>query len=111
MATCILFTGYLRWAFNSWTEDPLKDSRFTSWPGGDTYQIYTGPRSSIRLEKLREGIQDYEKIQIILQDNSTSGIQRAEELKNFLTTINISELKQTKAQDMLQPGKKILNSE
>lgn len=105
------FTGYLRWAFNSWTVDPLKDSRFTSWPGGDTYQIYPGPRSSIRLEKLREGIQDYEKIQIILQDNSTSGIQRAEELKNFLTTINISELKQTKAQDMLQPGKKILNSE
>ncbi|WP_315821453.1 DUF4091 domain-containing protein [Paraflavitalea speifideaquila] len=53
--------GYLRWAFNSWTKEPLKDSRFTAWPGGDTYQVYPGPFSSIRFEKLIEGIQDHEK--------------------------------------------------
>ena len=59
------YSGYLRWAYNSWPENPLQDSRFRSWPAGDTYQIYPGPRSSVRFEKLREGIQDYEKIRII----------------------------------------------
>lgn len=61
------FNGYLRWAYNSWPANPLVDSRFPKhqWPGGDTYQIYPGPRSSIRFEKLIEGIQDYEKIRII----------------------------------------------
>ncbi len=41
------------------------DSRFITWPAGDTYQIYPGPLSSIRFEKLRDGIQDFEKIRII----------------------------------------------
>ena len=59
------YSGYLRWAYNSWPENPLKDSRFRAWPAGDTYQVYPGPRSSVRFEKLRDGIQDYEKIRII----------------------------------------------
>ena len=61
------FTGYLRWAYNSWPANPLRDSRFPKhpFPGGDTYQIYPGPRTSIRFEKLIEGIQDNEKIRII----------------------------------------------
>lgn len=50
------FTGYLRWAYNSWTKNPIIDSRFTAWPAGDTYQVYPGPMSSIRFEKLIEGI-------------------------------------------------------
>ncbi len=58
-------TGYLRWAFNSWTANPNADSRYTSWPAGDTYQIYPGPKSSIRFEKLIEGIQDFEKIHLL----------------------------------------------
>ena len=32
--------GYLRWAYNSWTADPVSDSRFTAWSGGDTYIVY-----------------------------------------------------------------------
>jgi hypothetical protein len=59
------YSCYLRMAYNSWPENPLKDSRFRSWPAGDTYQVYPGPKSSVRFEKLREGIQDYEKIRII----------------------------------------------
>ncbi len=57
--------GFLRWAYNSWTKNPEIDSRFRTWPGGDTYSIYPGPRSSIRFERLREGIQDAEKIRIL----------------------------------------------
>ncbi|HEY5368179.1 MAG TPA: DUF4091 domain-containing protein [Hanamia sp.] len=35
------------------------------WPSGDTYFVYPGGRSSIRFERLREGIQDYEKFKIL----------------------------------------------
>ena len=34
------YDGYLRWAVNSWTLDPLRDSRFRTWAAGDTYSIY-----------------------------------------------------------------------
>lgn len=59
------FTGYLRWAYNSWGENPLQDSRFRQWPAGDTYYVYPGFRSSIRFEKTIEGIQQYEKIEFL----------------------------------------------
>lgn len=59
------YDGYLRWAYNSWTKDPLKDSRFRSWAAGDTYLVYPEARSSIRFQRLKEGIQDFEKIQML----------------------------------------------
>ena len=59
------FDGFLRWSYNSWTEKPLQDSRFRTWPAGDTYIVYPNNRSSIRFETLREGIQDAEKIRIL----------------------------------------------
>ncbi len=59
------FDGFLRWAYNSWTENPLQDSRFRAWPAGDTYIVYPNNRTSIRFETLREGIQDAEKIRIL----------------------------------------------
>ena len=64
-AAAMGFDGFLRWAYNSWVEDPLFDTRFRTWPGGDTYFVYPGPRSSIRFERLVEGIQDFEKIKIL----------------------------------------------
>ncbi len=62
------YSGFLRWAYNSWVKDPLMDSRFRTWPAGDTYQVYPGSRSSIRFERLRDGIQDYEKIRILRKE-------------------------------------------
>lgn len=59
------YDGFLRWAYNSWPENPLQDSRFRTWSAGDTYIVYPGGRSSIRFERLREGIQDAEKIRIL----------------------------------------------
>ncbi len=59
------YNGVLRWAFNSWVENPLVDSRFRTWPAGDTYITYPQARSSIRYERLLEGVQDYEKIQVV----------------------------------------------
>ena len=59
------YDGVLRWAYNSWVENPLLDSRFRTWPAGDTFVVYPDARSSIRFERMREGIQDYEKAQIL----------------------------------------------
>lgn len=57
--------GYLRWALMSWVEQPLLDSRFISWAAGDTYLLYPGVRSSIRFERLRRGIQAFDKIRLL----------------------------------------------
>ena len=56
--------GYLRWAYNSWPEDPMTDSRFRAFTSGDTFIAYPLGRSSIRLERLVQGIQEYEKVRI-----------------------------------------------
>ncbi len=36
------FDGMLRWSYNSWTKNPLYDSRFRRFPAGDTYMVYPG---------------------------------------------------------------------
>lgn len=59
------YNGFLRWAYEAWPEDPVRDARFGSWPAGDCFLVYPGANSCIRFEKLREGIADYEKIRIL----------------------------------------------
>jgi len=54
--------GLLRWSFVNWPRDPLFDSSFGPFPAGDTFLIYPGPRSSVRWEMLRDGIEEAEKI-------------------------------------------------
>ncbi|WP_346238348.1 glycoside hydrolase domain-containing protein [Niabella insulamsoli] len=102
--------GFLRWAYNSWPKAPLKDSRFTAWPAGDTYQVYPGPLSSIRFEKLIEGIQDFEKINILLETYKTN--QQTEKLKALraaLATFNIDQLEKKSARQMVEAYKHLLN--
>ncbi|QNK61652.1 DUF4091 domain-containing protein [Pedobacter sp. PAMC26386] len=102
--------GYLRWAFNSWTKNPLVDSRFTAWPAGDTYQVYPGPLSSIRFEKLIEGAQDYEKIEQ-LRSSYLKNKQNKElsELNKALEIFEIKSLANTTADEMLIKVKPLLN--
>ncbi len=57
--------GFLRWAYNSWPEDPFFDSRFGPWPAGDTFLVYPGQISSVRFELLRKGIEEFEMIRIL----------------------------------------------
>ena len=57
--------------------------------------IYPGPRSSIRFERLREGIQDYEKIRILRQfvndkSNDQNVKDAAQELELSLAKIDFS---------------------
>lgn len=37
------YDGYLRWAVNSWTADPLRDSRFRTWAARRHLQHLSGP--------------------------------------------------------------------
>ena len=59
------YDGFLRWAYDSWTADPLRDTRHTKWAAGDCYLVYPDGRSSIRFERLREGFVDFEKLRIV----------------------------------------------
>ena len=59
------FDGMLRWAYNSWCENPVIDSRYGNWPAGDTFLVYPEGRSSIRFERLIDGIEVSEKVCIL----------------------------------------------
>ena len=85
--------GYLRWAYNSWTVDPEEDSRFTAWPAGDTYVIYPFSISSIRWERLVQGIQLFEKYKIKLAEAKADGDEeRVAELEKLLEDIDLKKI-------------------
>lgn len=104
------FTGYLRWAYNSWPKDPVHDSRFTAWPAGDTFLVYPGPMSSIRFEKMIEGIQDFEKIRILRDQFSKTGSEKdLKQLERILATFEIKNLETSPADKMIEEARHILN--
>ncbi|PRY01036.1 uncharacterized protein DUF4091 [Pontibacter ummariensis] len=103
------FTGYLRWAYNSWVENPLRDSRFRTWPAGDTYQVYPGPLTSVRFEKLVEGIQDYEKVRLLREEFSRTGNQsKLKELESILSPFELQVLANTPAETMVRTAKEAM---
>ncbi len=84
------YDGYLRWAYNSWTLDPLTDTRFRTWPAGDCFVVYPGGRGSVHFAKLTEGIQDFEKVRILRgqwqrEGNEAKLAALSEVLKGFTT--------------------------
>jgi len=66
------YDGFLRWAYDAWPQDPMRDARHTAWPAGDCFMVYPGGVSNIRFEKLREGIVDFEKMRILRELASKS---------------------------------------
>ena len=106
------FDGFLRWAYNSWPEDPVIDSRYIKWPSGDTYLIYPEARSSVRFERLREGIQDYEKLRIIREElamnPSADAATSLKKLNDFLALIDSNTLEHKSAAMLINRGKQIL---
>lgn len=102
------FDGFLRWAFNSWVKDPLRDSRFRAFGAGDCYQVYPGGRSSVRFERLIEGIQDFEKIQI-LKEEYKNDPAKLKQIKDILSEFQIQRLADTPAADMVNKARRALN--
>lgn len=79
------YNGFLRWAYDSWPEDPLRDARYGSWAAGDCFLVYPGANSCIRFEKLREGIVDYEKINMLRRLATKS---RDKEVKQIMSALD-----------------------
>ena len=106
------YSGFLRWAYNSWVENPVFDSRFRTWPSGDTYLVYPNNESSVRLEKLIEGIQDFEKIKILREELSMDPSIKAagleQELEEFLNALHYSQLKERPSKDYILEGQNLL---
>ena len=85
--------GYLRWAYNSWTVDPEKDSRFTAWPAGDTYVVYPFSISSVRWERMVQGVQQFEKYKILLDEAKSSGNKSMQaRLEKLLEKVDINRI-------------------
>lgn len=72
--------GYLHWGGNYWTPDPVNDTQpvidanTELLPGGDAFIVYPDRErksvfSSIRLEAMREGLKDYELLQLLWEKN------------------------------------------
>lgn len=78
------YSGFLRWAYDAWPADPMRDARHTLWPAGDCFLVYPNANSSIRFEKLREGIVAYEKLRLLRQWTNRSSNEHAKELMKRL---------------------------
>ena len=78
------YNGFLRWAYDAWPADPMRDARHIFWPAGDCFLVYPGGNSSIRFETLREGIADYEKIVILREATHRASNETAKKLMNEL---------------------------
>ena len=72
--------GYLHWGGNYWTPEPANDTQpvidanTELLPAGDAFIVYPDRErksvfSSIRLEAMREGIEDYELLQLLRERN------------------------------------------
>lgn len=102
--------GYLRWALNSWVKNPLQDSRFTAWAAGDTYLIYPGGRSSIRFERMIEGVQAFEKIRILREEFTQKGNKGAlKQIDNILKPFNDLTMVEIPAATVVNKAKEAIN--
>lgn len=75
--------GYLRWAFCSWGENPVKDASFGNWHAGDTFLAYPNGEASIRFLELRSGIIAAEKLRILREEGVVSPEDEAELAADF----------------------------
>lgn len=102
--------GYVRWALNSWVKNPLQDSRFTAWAAGDTYLIYPEGRTSIRFERLIEGIQAFEKIHLLKEEfkrkNNRQGLNQ---IHKILKTFDEFGLETRPAAEVVKKAKETIN--
>lgn len=101
------FDGYLRWAYDCWNANPNQDTRYGSWLGGDTYFVYPDNMTSIRFEKLIEGVQDAEKIRILRKELNAPQLQKLNEVIDGFTNKNIN---QKAIPNQIKEAQKVLNS-
>jgi Domain of unknown function (DUF4091) len=90
------FTGFLHWGWNFWTPEPVKDTQpvidanTQLLPSGDAFIVYPDRAgksvySSIRLETMRAGIEDYELLMLLRQKNPAAAEQLSQTAIRSLT--------------------------
>ena len=105
------YDGYLRWAYNSWVKYPLHDTRFRAWPAGDTYMVYPYGRSSVRFEKLIEGIQACEKVRILREEfTDANDTEKLAELDALLKLFDYNSQYSEDFPSLIQHGQAGLNA-
>lgn len=106
------YDGFLRWAFNSYTKEPLLDARFRAFQSGDTYSIYPQNRTSIRLEKFVDGVEMFEKIRILKAEFQAKGDTKSiKKIDDMLAGFSIQNFKDNiKPETTLAGIRKALNS-
>ena len=62
--------GFLRWAWNSWPQDPDDDASYGGWRAGDTFLCYPKGAPSWRFLELRNGIIAAEKVRILRESGA-----------------------------------------
>ncbi len=112
-AAALNLDGFLRWAYDSWTADPLRDTRHVLWQAGDCFLVYPGARSSIRFERLREGIVDFEKVRIIRnrlkEKNNPAAREGLKQLDRTLALFDYERVQSEPAEVPVNQGRKLLN--
>jgi len=104
------YTGYLFWAYNTWVKNPLLDARWRRYPSGTLFQFYPGPRTSIRFEKLIEGIQAFEKIRILRAHYAEQDCNdKLKELDIALSIFELENLDHISAAEMIEEAGAVLN--
>ncbi len=103
------YDGYLRWAYNHWTAEPMKDTRFRTWTSGDCYCIYPQGRTSLRFDKLVEGIQDFEKASILRDEWTAAGdTARLKALEKAIEAFDYSTIESDGAISAIHEAKSLL---
>jgi hypothetical protein len=87
------YDGQLRWSVNSWPDNPEYDSRFRLWGSGDTYSLYPYGRTSMRFERMRDGVEAYEKVRILREKYSDNpeGLKPLEDALDKLASYKLTD--------------------
>ncbi len=88
--------GFLRWAYDAWVEDPLRDTTHSMFEAGDCFLIFPDEKdaenpqskSSVRLERMAEGIRDVNKLKELEKKAIENDIPEiTEDIENLYNSI------------------------
>lgn len=102
-------TGYLHWGFNYWQGEPFSHLEpdwggGTHLPPGDSHIVYPGkrgPLSSLRLEALRDGVEDYELLKLLEKKDAKKAREICDSVVRSLTDYTLDPAEFRKARTRL----------
>lgn len=78
--------------------------------GGDPFLVYPDGRSSIRFERLTEGIQQYEKVRLLKEEARSKGVNTMlRKIENILSAFDKKNIEKTTAAEAVGKAKAAIN--